>query len=107
VLPIIAGKQESKVGDVYRAHSLITIFNRNNIQQTTIRICSVGKMYMTTQVITVHIEQRPALESMDLALTVVKAISGQTRIKLTVRGYQGHATTVPMSTRQYRMAMIF
>ncbi|GKB63066.1 hypothetical protein Tco_0919252 [Tanacetum coccineum] len=31
--------------------------------------------------ISVHIEQRPAFESMDLALTVVKAIAGQTRIK--------------------------
>ncbi|GKE15947.1 hypothetical protein Tco_1423524, partial [Tanacetum coccineum] len=30
----------------------------------------------------VHIEQTPAFESMDLALTVVKAIAGQTRIKV-------------------------
>ncbi|GJY61347.1 hypothetical protein Tco_0462004 [Tanacetum coccineum] len=32
--------------------------------------------------ISVHIEQRPAFESMDLALTVVKAIAGQSRIKI-------------------------
>nr|GFB01071.1 allantoate deiminase [Tanacetum cinerariifolium] len=65
------------------------------------------EMYMTTQVIKVHIEQRLAFESMDLALTVVKSIAKQTRIKVTMRGYQRHATTVPTFIRQYPMAMIF
>ncbi|CAI9284619.1 unnamed protein product [Lactuca saligna] len=48
----------------------------------------------------VHIEQGPVLESIGLPLAVVKGIAGQTRLKLTVRGSQGHAGTVPMSMRQ-------
>ncbi|GJS68448.1 allantoate deiminase 2 [Tanacetum coccineum] len=48
----------------------------------------------------VHIEQGPVLEAVGLPLAVVKGIAGQTRIKLTVRGSQGHAGTVPMSMRQ-------
>ncbi|KAK9074952.1 hypothetical protein SSX86_003271 [Deinandra increscens subsp. villosa] len=48
----------------------------------------------------VHIEQGPVLESVGLPLAVVKGIAGQTRLKVTVRGSQGHAGTVPMSMRQ-------
>ncbi|KAJ0494804.1 putative allantoate deiminase [Helianthus annuus] len=48
----------------------------------------------------VHIEQGPVLESIGLPLAVVKGIAGQTRLKVTVRGSQGHAGTVPMSMRQ-------
>lgn len=48
----------------------------------------------------VHIEQGPVLESVGLPLAVVKGIAGQTRLKLTVRGSQGHAGTVPMHMRQ-------
>ncbi|XAR59409.1 Allantoate deiminase [Bertholletia excelsa] len=52
----------------------------------------------------VHIEQGPVLESVGLPLGVVKGIAGQTRLKVTVRGSQGHAGTVPMSMRQDPMA---
>ncbi|KAK9156161.1 hypothetical protein Sjap_003641 [Stephania japonica] len=54
--------------------------------------------------IEVHIEQGPVLESLGLPLGVVKGIAGQTRLKVTVRGSQGHAGTVPMSMRKDPMA---
>ncbi|XP_071702264.1 allantoate deiminase 2 [Rutidosis leptorrhynchoides] len=50
--------------------------------------------------IEVHIEQGPVLESIGLPLAVVKGIAGQSRLKVTVKGSQGHAGTVPMSMRQ-------
>ncbi|XP_050260767.1 allantoate deiminase 1-like isoform X3 [Quercus robur] len=50
--------------------------------------------------IEVHIEQGPALEWLGFPLGVVKGIAGQTRLKVTVSGSQGHAGTVPMSMRQ-------
>ncbi|XP_052732736.1 allantoate deiminase 2 isoform X2 [Vigna angularis] len=52
----------------------------------------------------VHIEQGPVLEQVGFPLGVVKGIAGQTRLKVTVRGSQGHAGTVPMSMRQDPMA---
>ncbi|KAK6916975.1 Peptidase M20 [Dillenia turbinata] len=52
----------------------------------------------------VHIEQGPVLESIGFPLAVVKGIAGQTRLKVIVRGSQGHAGTVPMSMRQDPMA---
>ncbi|KAK1279836.1 hypothetical protein QJS04_geneDACA014885 [Acorus gramineus] len=54
--------------------------------------------------IEVHIEQGPVLESIGLPLGVVKGIAGQTRLKVTVRGSQGHAGTVPMYMRRDPMA---
>ncbi|KAK6931893.1 Peptidase M20 [Dillenia turbinata] len=48
----------------------------------------------------VHIEQGPVLESNGFPLAVVKGIAGRSRLKITVRGSQGHAGTVPMSMRQ-------
>ncbi|KAK8629834.1 hypothetical protein V6N13_078658 [Hibiscus sabdariffa] len=51
-----------------------------------------------------HIEQGPVLEWIGLPLAVVKGIAGQTRLKVTVRGSQGHAGTVPMSMRRDPMA---
>ncbi|CAK9171234.1 unnamed protein product, partial [Ilex paraguariensis] len=54
--------------------------------------------------IEIHIEQGPVLESAGLPLGVVEGIAGQTRLKVTVRGSQGHAGTVPMSMRQDPMA---
>ncbi|XP_078438401.1 allantoate amidohydrolase [Wolffia australiana] len=48
----------------------------------------------------VHIEQGPVLEALGYPLGVVKGIAGQTRLKVTVSGSQGHAGTVPMSMRQ-------
>ncbi|KAF7842937.1 allantoate deiminase 2 isoform X1 [Senna tora] len=52
----------------------------------------------------VHIEQGPVLERVGFPLGVVKGIAGQTRLKVTVRGSQGHAGTVPMSMRRDPMA---
>jgi len=48
----------------------------------------------------VHIEQGPVLEQKQLAVGVVAAISGQTRVQITFRGAAGHAGTVPMSNRR-------
>lgn len=48
----------------------------------------------------VHIEQGPVLESLGSPIGVVNGIAGQTRLKVTVRGSQGHAGTVPMFLRQ-------
>ncbi|KAE9619525.1 Allantoate deiminase 2 [Lupinus albus] len=48
----------------------------------------------------------PVLEQVGFPLGVVKGIAGQTRLKVTVRGSQGHAGTVPMSMRQDPMAAI-
>lgn len=47
----------------------------------------------------VHIEQGPLLEQKDLAVGVVTAIAGQSRIKVTFTGEAGHAGTVPMGLR--------
>ncbi|KAH7654550.1 Amidase carbamoylase-type protein [Dioscorea alata] len=54
--------------------------------------------------IELHIEQGPLLESLGYPLGVVKGIAGQTRLKVIVRGSQGHAGTVPMFMRQDPMA---
>ena len=45
----------------------------------------------------VYIEQGSVLEGIGLPLAVVKGIAGQTRLKVTVRGSQGHAGMAPMS----------
>ncbi|KAL0352657.1 UNVERIFIED_CONTAM: Allantoate deiminase [Sesamum angustifolium] len=52
----------------------------------------------------VHIEQGPVLETVGLPLGLVKGIAGQTRLRVTVKGSQGHAGTVPMTMRQDPMA---
>ncbi|XP_057812029.1 allantoate deiminase 2 [Salvia miltiorrhiza] len=52
----------------------------------------------------VHIEQGPVLENAGLPLGLVKGIAGQTRLKVTVKGTQGHAGTVPMKMRRDPMA---
>ncbi|KAM5552266.1 hypothetical protein ABKV19_026902 [Rosa sericea] len=52
----------------------------------------------------IHIEQGPVLEWVGFPLGVVKGIAGQTRLKVTMRGSQGHAGTVPMSMRHDPMA---
>lgn len=54
--------------------------------------------------IEVHIEQGPVLETAGFPLGVVKGIAGQTRLRVTVKGSQGHAGTVPMKLRQDPMA---
>ncbi|KAH9316274.1 hypothetical protein KI387_024901, partial [Taxus chinensis] len=54
------------------------------------------KLLLTEQV---HIEQGPVLEAHGVPLGVVVGIAGQTRLKVTVKGSQGHAGTVPMSMR--------
>ncbi|XP_042023774.1 allantoate deiminase 2-like [Salvia splendens] len=52
----------------------------------------------------VHIEQGPVLENVGLPLGLVKGIAGQTRLKVTVKGTQGHAGTVPMKMRRDPMS---
>jgi allantoate deiminase len=47
----------------------------------------------------VHIEQGPVLESENLAVATVTAISGAGRYRLEVDGMAGHAGTVPMNLR--------
>lgn len=49
--------------------------------------------------IELHIEQGPVLEEEELALGVVTAIAGGTRLSATVTGFAGHAGTVPMGRR--------
>ncbi|HLG63523.1 MAG TPA: allantoate amidohydrolase [Ktedonosporobacter sp.] len=48
----------------------------------------------------VHIEQGPVLESLDLPVGVVTAITGHSRIMVSFTGMAGHAGTVPMSLRR-------
>ena len=47
-----------------------------------------------------HIEQGPVLLSEDLAVGVVTAIAGASRLRVNVTGLAGHAGTVPMGSRQ-------
>ncbi|MBL8310310.1 MAG: allantoate amidohydrolase [Burkholderiales bacterium] len=47
-----------------------------------------------------HIEQGPVLLNAGLAVGVVTAIAGATRMRLNVTGLAGHAGTVPMGSRQ-------
>lgn len=48
----------------------------------------------------VHIEQGPVLEQMNLAVGIVLAIAGQTRVRISFVGEAGHAGTVPMNLRR-------
>jgi hydantoinase/carbamoylase family amidase len=52
----------------------------------------------------VHIEQGPVLEREDLAVGVVAAIAGQTRVRVVARGEAGHAGTLPMAARRDALA---
>ncbi|MCX8116259.1 MAG: hypothetical protein N3D71_14525, partial [Burkholderiaceae bacterium] len=47
-----------------------------------------------------HIEQGPVLLDAGLALGVVSAIVGATRVAVRVQGVAGHAGTVPMGQRR-------
>ena len=47
-----------------------------------------------------HIEQGPVLEAEGLAVGVVTAINGFSRLRVTLRGAAGHAGTVPMALRR-------
>ena len=51
-----------------------------------------------------HIEQGPVLEAEGLALGVVSAINGATRLAVTVGGVAGHAGAVPMALRKDALA---
>jgi len=51
-----------------------------------------------------HIEQGPVLEAEDLAVGVVTAINGFSRLAVTLRGTAGHAGTVPMGLRRDALA---
>ena len=48
----------------------------------------------------VHIEQGPVLEQKNLAVGVVTAIAGQSRVKIRFTGQAGHAGTTPMNMRR-------
>ncbi|MFI4995063.1 MAG: allantoate amidohydrolase [Hyphomicrobiales bacterium] len=51
-----------------------------------------------------HIEQGPVLEGENLALGVVTAIAGTSRLSVKVAGEAGHAGTVPMACRRDALA---
>lgn len=51
-----------------------------------------------------HIEQGPVLESKNLPVGVVTAISGATRLAVELHGMAGHAGTVPMALRRDALA---
>jgi allantoate deiminase len=51
-----------------------------------------------------HIEQGPVLEQQNLAVGVVTAISGATRLAANLTGMAGHAGTVPMALRRDALA---
>jgi allantoate deiminase len=51
-----------------------------------------------------HIEQGPVLESLNLPLGVVEAISGQSRLDVHFEGKANHAGTTPMNLRQDALA---
>ena len=51
-----------------------------------------------------HIEQGPVLEAEGLALGVVTAINGFSRLRATLTGMAGHAGTVPMNLRRDALA---
>ncbi|HWM42920.1 MAG TPA: allantoate amidohydrolase [Burkholderiales bacterium] len=51
-----------------------------------------------------HIEQGPVLEAEALAVGVVTAINGFSRLRVTLRGAAGHAGTVPMNLRRDALA---
>ncbi len=51
-----------------------------------------------------HIEQGPVLEAEGLAVGVVSAINGFSRLRATLRGAAGHAGTVPMNLRRDALA---
>lgn len=54
--------------------------------------------------IELHIEQGPVLEQNDLPVGVVTAISGATRLAVSMTGMAGHAGTVPMALRRDALA---
>src|SRR4051795_13543315 len=51
-----------------------------------------------------HIEQGPVLEQQNLAVGVVTAIAGATRLAARLNGMAGHAGTVPMGLRRDALA---
>ncbi len=51
-----------------------------------------------------HIEQGPVLEAEGLAVGVVTAINGFSRLRVTLAGMAGHAGTVPMGLRRDALA---
>ena len=51
-----------------------------------------------------HIEQGPVLEQEGVALGLVRAIAGATRLEVQVEGRAGHAGTVPMRLRRDALA---
>src|SRR6185437_11410867 len=67
------------------------------------RACACGAKGVAAFV-ELHIEQGPVLEAKGLALGVVSAINGATRMQMTVNGVAGHAGCVPMQLRRDAVA---
>ncbi|MQM10518.1 hypothetical protein Taro_043415 [Colocasia esculenta] len=100
ILPVTALQISDKSGT-----TLQDVLKRNSFEATEQSIIQLK--YDPKSVwgyVEVHIEQGPVLESLDYPLGIVKGIAGQTRLKVIVRGSQGHAGTVPMSMRQDPMS---
>jgi allantoate deiminase len=62
------------------------------------------KKQETLGYIEVHIEQGPVLEAENLAVGIVTAINGASRLAIEVTGSAGHAGTVPMRLRRDALA---
>jgi allantoate deiminase len=62
------------------------------------------KKQETLGYIEVHIEQGPVLEAENLAVGIVTAINGASRLAIEVTGTAGHAGTVPMRLRRDALA---
>ncbi|KAK9937221.1 hypothetical protein M0R45_014025 [Rubus argutus] len=100
ILPISALQLTDK-SDVTIQHAL----KKNSIEVTEEHLLQLK--YDPKSVwgyVEIHIEQGPVLEWVGFPLGVVKGIAGQTRLKVTMKGSQGHAGTVPMSMRHDPMA---
>ncbi|PRQ30885.1 putative allantoate deiminase [Rosa chinensis] len=69
---------------------------KNSIEVTEERL---RQLRYDPKLVGIHIEQGPVLEWVGFPLRIVEGIAGQTRLKVTMRGSQGHAGTVPMSMR--------
>ena len=81
--------------------SLLQALRQGGLQVRTI---SKNCNYHTiSSYVEVHMEQGPVIEALENH-SPVTAISGQTRLSISVHGTQGHAGTVPMTARKNAVA---
>ncbi|GER33153.1 allantoate amidohydrolase [Striga asiatica] len=105
VLPVSTLHVHDKRFDISSGVTVQGALRKNSIEITEDKLLQLK--YNSESVwgyIELHIEQGPVLETAGLPLGLVKGIAGQTRLKVTVKGSQGHAGTVPMKMRQDPMA---